>query len=305
MTRREYLENVNQDRGKQGLGGLELKSESNIFVPGDKSFDYYKNLALKEGFPLVSLVVPTYNLQNYILETIESVKNQTLDPSLYEVLFVDDCSTDDTFEVTRNAISGLENMSSIQTKDNGGSYKTKNYGIRSSRGRFVMLLDGDDFLEKEALQATLDFMANNPGVRYSYSQHRKVDGQGKILYERKGFDFSRDKLLNFNFVGAVECFEKDLFEEIGGYRNVYVEDYDFALRASEILNDQQIKRNPVMLYNHRLHQTGKTSGVNSARESAAKVIQESLSRKEGIQAEVEFSGYNEEGNTCFEWKEAS
>ena len=167
-----------------------------------------------------------------------------------------------------------------------------------------MLLDGDDFLEPNAIEATLDFMKDNPGTKYSYSQHRKVDSEGDLLYERAGFDFSRERLLNFNFVGAVECYEKELFNQIGGYRDVYVEDYDFALRASEVLRDNEIKRNPVMLYNHRLHSGGKTGGLDNARLSAANAIRESLYRKEGIVAEVNFNGYNEEKNTCFEWKRA-
>jgi len=91
---------------------------------------------------------------------------------------------------------------------------------------------------------------------------------------------------------------------VGGYRNVYVEDYDFALRASEILNPIEIKRNPEMLYNHRLHSLGKTAGTERAMQSAIDVIKESLSRKEGILADVNFSGYNQEKNTCFEWRRA-
>ena len=289
---------------KIGIKNLGNEKNLEFMIQGDKSFDYYKNLALKNGFPLVSLVVPTYNIEKYIPETINSIKNQTLDPTLFEVLFIDDCSKDNTLEITKKEINGLENMTSLKTQKNGGAFNTKNYGIRSSRGRYIMLLDGDDFLEPNAVEETLDFMKKNPLVKYSYSQHRKVDDKGNILYERKGFDFSRQQLLNFNFVGAVECFEKELFEKVGGYRNVYVEDYDFALRASEILDENQIKRNPSMLYNHRLHQNGKTNGVDFARQSAARVIQESLYRKEGIFAEVKFKGYNEERNTCFEWREA-
>ncbi|MBT4257607.1 glycosyltransferase [archaeon] len=280
-----------------------LNGKLDHVVPGDKSFDYYRSLVLREGFPLISLVVPTYNFEKYVGETIDSIKAQTLDSSLFEVLFVDDCSTDRTVGATVEGIAGIENASSIVTRQNGGSSRTKNYGIRSSRGRYVMLLDGDDFLEPTALEATLRFMEQNPGVKYSYSQHRKVDSAGKPLYVKEGYDFSRERLLNFNFVGAVECFNRELFLEIGGYRDVLVEDYDFALRASEVLGDGEIARNPQVLYNHRLHGGNKSEGKEVVRQSAIDVIRDSLRRKEGLVADVRFSPDFEvkEPYSCFEW----
>ena len=212
--------NLKKDISKKDL----LQTPSEYDVLGGKSFDYYKLISLNEGIPLVSIVVPTYNLGKYIPQTVDSIKGQTIDSSLYEVLFVDDCSKDNTLEVIHSEIKDIPNANSIKTNENGGAWFAKNYGIRSSRGKYIMLVDGDDFLEPHAVESTLEFMTRNPNLKYSYSQHRKVNAQGDPLYVRKGFDFSRNLLLNFNFVGAVECFDRDLFEKIGGYRNFYVED---------------------------------------------------------------------------------
>ena len=279
-----------------------FKQTIEIPVLGWKSFEYYRHISTKESFPLISIIVPTYNLAKFVPETVDSIRKQTANPDFFEVLFVDDCSQDSTREATLSEIKGLSNTFSIQTPANNGAWATKNYGVRSSRGKYIMLLDGDDLLESNAVESTLEFMAKHPEVVYSYSQHRKIDEKGNILYTRFGEDYSREKLLNFNFVGAVECFERNLFDELGGYRPFYVEDYDFALRASEKLGSDQIARNCNVLYNHRLHLNGKTNGVDKARESAARAIEESLKRKEKINAKVFFEGKNREQNTCFSWR---
>jgi len=276
-----------------------LSREIDIF--DGKSFEYYRHVSTKEGFPLISLIVPTFYLRKYIPETINSIKSQNFPNDLFEVLFVDDCSNDGTREVTVSEMKGLDNAFSIQTPKNMGAWNAKNYGVRSSRGKYIMLLDGDDLLEPKAVQSTLEFMSKHPEVDYSYSQHRKIDEKGRILYTRLGIDYSREELLHFNFIGAVECFKRTLFDNLGGYRNFYVEDYDFALRASEILGSNQIARNPSVLYNHRLHINGKTNGVETARNSAILAIKESIKRKEGLDVEVIFQGKNEERNTLFSW----
>jgi glycosyltransferase involved in cell wall biosynthesis len=274
---------------------------SNIVVPRGKTFDFYRLVSSSDASPQVSLVVPVYNLRKYIPEMVDSVRRQTADPGSYEVLFVDDCSTDGSFDVIRGEIGDLENGVALRTIRNGGSHATKNHGIRSSRGRHIMLLDGDDVLDPSAIESMMQFMKDNPAVKYSYSQHRKIDPKGDVLYERLGFDFSRKRLLNFNFVGAVECYERGLFDALGGYRDSYVEDYDFALRASEELSGDEISRNPKMLYSHRLHPSGKTAGIDFARNAAAMAIKDSLLRKEGVVADVKFNGSNSEKNTCFSW----
>ena len=274
-------------------------------VFGGKSFEYYRHVSAKDSFPLISIIVPTYNLAKFIPETVNSIKKQTADPGIFEVLFVDDCSQDLTRETTQTEIKNLFNAFSIKTPINNGAWATKNYGVRSSRGKYIMFLDGDDFLEPNAIESTLEFMAKNPKVAYSYSQHRKIDENGKVLYTRFGEEYSREKLLTFNFVGAVECLERSLFDELGGYKPFYVEDYDFALRASEILGSDQIARNPQILYNHRLHLNGKTTEIGRARESAAKAIAESLKRKEKLDVNVFFEGKNKEQNTCFSWRKVA
>ena len=287
------------------LGSKGFQHVTEIPIFGGKSFEYYRHISTKENFPLISIIVPTYNLEKFIPETVSSIKKQTANPGLFEVLFVDDCSQDNTRETTLSEIKNLSNVFSVQTPVNNGAWATKNYGVRSSRGKYIMLLDGDDLLEPNAVESTLEFMAKHSEVVYSYSQHRKIDEKGNILYTRFGEDYSREKLLNFNFVGAVECFERNLFDELGGYRPFYVEDYDFALRASEMLSSNQIARNCKVLYNHRLHLNGKTNGIIKARESAARAIEESLKRKEKINAKVFFEGKNKEQNTCFSWKKVA
>lgn len=251
--------------------------------------------------PLVSLVIPVHNFERFLANTIESVKNQTLDKNFIETIVIDDYSKDNSFQVLKNLITN--NMRLVKTNKNLKAYGTKNLGAKISKGKYVALLDGDDFLEPNALENTLEFMEKNPHIKYSYSQHRRVDCKGNFICDREGYDFLRSILLHRNIVGAMECFEKDLFCEIGGFRNVYAEDYDFALRASEILDDCEISRNPTIIYNYRIHGDNKSiSGLEFSRESTSNIIKESLKRKEKIDANVFWSHVTLDKYNYYGWE---
>ncbi|MEV6961114.1 glycosyltransferase family 2 protein [Streptomyces sp. NPDC051207] len=123
----------------------------------------------------VSVIVPVYNPGTYIEDCISSLQRQSLPPDEYEVIFVDDGSTDAT--PTRLDALAAEDprMRVIHQENSGWSGKPRNVGIDAARGEFVMFVDNDDYLGDEALERMYDYgVANGADVIVG-----KMAGQGR------------------------------------------------------------------------------------------------------------------------------
>jgi poly(ribitol-phosphate) beta-N-acetylglucosaminyltransferase len=101
----------------------------------------------------ISVIIPTYNLEKYILTCLESLKNQTLSQDLFEVIVADDGSTDKTVLVAQG-FHDIQNFRVLTCFDNRGPGIARNKGVKAARGKYILFLDGDDCLEHHAL-ATL------------------------------------------------------------------------------------------------------------------------------------------------------
>lgn len=101
----------------------------------------------------LSIVIPVYNVQSYISETILNVANQNTSYN-YEVILIDDGSTDDTVKVINGIISGLSNFK-LCLKENGGAGSARNLGIREAAGNYILFLDSDDLIKPTLIEETL------------------------------------------------------------------------------------------------------------------------------------------------------
>ena len=111
----------------------------------------------KNFSPAISIIIPLYNAEKYIGELLESILAQTFQN--FEVLVVDDCSTDNSRAVVENYLpkftmgGGCGKLKLIKTKKNSGNPATpSNLGIKSSRGKYIFLLDNDDAITRNALE---------------------------------------------------------------------------------------------------------------------------------------------------------
>lgn len=136
---------------------------------------------------LVSVIIPTYNVEAYITETIQSVQNQTYQN--FEILVVDDCSKDNTDIVIHELASKDPRIKYIRQPVNKGAAEARNRGITEARGRYIAFLDSDDLWDKEKLQCQIDDIKNN-NVAFSYTTYDFVDEnavpiKGAIKIKRK------------------------------------------------------------------------------------------------------------------------
>lgn len=97
----------------------------------------------------ISVIVPVYNVEDYIQECINSILKQSF--TEYEVILVDDGSQDKSISLIKNIIDSNENIKLI-TKKNGGLSSARNYGLKVARGEYVIFIDSDDFIEEHFLE---------------------------------------------------------------------------------------------------------------------------------------------------------
>src|SRR6476620_2111832 len=101
----------------------------------------------------ISIVIPIYNAANHLEVTLDSLRHQTLDSKDFEVICVNDCSTDNSKEIIMNYSELLGNIVLIDRCENaGGPAIPRNDAIEAARGEYIQFLDNDDFLGEEALE---------------------------------------------------------------------------------------------------------------------------------------------------------
>ncbi|MEN9519548.1 MAG: hypothetical protein RLZZ381_2136 [Cyanobacteriota bacterium] len=186
--------------------------------------------------PIISIVIPTYNSELTIQETIESIQKQTFTD--FEIIVIDDGSQDNTVDVVKNLVKS-ESRLKIFPYENGGVSVARNRGIEIARGEFISLLDGDDLWTPDKLESQLKALKNNPqaGVAYSWSNLIDEDGKflgsgGSPLYQGNVYQ----ELLHGNFLsnGSSILVRREAVESIGNFPTDYplASDWDFYLRLA-------------------------------------------------------------------------
>jgi glycosyltransferase involved in cell wall biosynthesis len=201
--------------------------------------------------PLVSVIIPCYNGETFLEETITSALVQTYHN--VEVIVIDDGSTDGSA-----AIAQKFPVRYIPQK-NRGLTPTRNRGIRESRGSYIVFLDADDRLRPDAIEAGLRAFAENPVCAMTVGDHLFVSHDGSHLSDSNKQCLPNshyEALLRSNFVEMISSvlFRKSALEKVGGFDTGLrvAEDYDLYLR---IARDNPICCHSSVIAEYRLHQT--------------------------------------------------
>lgn len=185
---------------------------------------------------LISVIMPVYNRAQTIELAINSVLQQT-NPD-FELIIVDDCSTDNTVEV----ISSIKDprIFYFQLKKNFGAASARNYGIKKSRGSIISFLDSDDYFEPDFLKISYETLQGTPpkvgfmwtGVRYHKGSKLQENSWVPTLRKNTYLTF----LYNLRIgTGAGICIKKEVFEMCGYFNENLpaAEDTEFFLRISQ------------------------------------------------------------------------
>ncbi len=193
--------------------------------------------------PLVSVVIPAYNHERWIAETLESVFSQTLTD--FELIVVDDGSKDRTVEIVGRF---RDERLKLVRQENRGTAAAINRGLGLSRGRYIAILNSDDLFKPERLEVLVALLESNPGKQISFSRVSLIDAKGVELADKApecgwlraaeaDYYKSGDLLLsllrdNFVCTSSNFLFRRHLLVEIGHFRDLrYVNDLDFLVRS--------------------------------------------------------------------------
>jgi len=182
--------------------------------------------------PKVSVIIPTYNSAQFITETLESVFAQTYKD--YEVIVVDDGSTDNTKEVLKPYMSKIRYI----YKENGGPASARNVGIKNAQGEYIAFLDSDDLWLPEKLEKQVEYFKSDPDVALVFSDCISF-GDEELIRKRKR-KYKGDvflHLLRENFIPTLTVIaKKKCFDEVGYFDTdkslISSEDYDMWLRIA-------------------------------------------------------------------------
>jgi glycosyltransferase involved in cell wall biosynthesis len=183
--------------------------------------------------PRVSVVIPTYNCDRYIVEAVESVLAQ--DGVECEILVIDDGSIDNTKEILQPYGDRLQYI----YQKNRGVAAARNLGIRIARGEFIAFLDADDFFLPDKLSAQVAVFDERPNLGLVHSGWQRVNSEGKPLMNvtpwEKIPDLNLETWLTWKPVlPSAMMFRREWLEYIGGFdpRFPPAEDTDLALRLA-------------------------------------------------------------------------
>ena len=149
---------------------------------------------------LVSIIMPSWNTGRFIAESIDCVLAQTY--KNWELLIVDDCSTDNTDEV----IAGYKDdkIKYFKNEKNSGAALTRNRAMREAQGEWIAFLDSDDLWTPEKLEHQIKFMNDN-GYSFSYTEYEKIDEEDQPLniYVTGPESVNKRKMYRYDYIGQL------------------------------------------------------------------------------------------------------
>lgn len=201
----------------------------------------------------VSVIIPVYNSEKYVEETIMSVLNQTY--SNIEVIIVDDGSTDLSGDIC-DRFAAEDNRVVVFHRENMGPSSARNYAIEMSSGTYILPVDSDDIIAEAYIEEAVSIIEANCDIGIVYCK-------AELIGDKTGLwnipQYSLPEMLIGNCIFATAMFRKADWKKVGGYSELMqngIEDYDFWLSILGI--GKAVYQIPKVLFFYRKH-TGSRS----------------------------------------------
>lgn len=237
--------------------------------------------------PLVSVIVPVYNGEQYLSEALQSIVAQSY--TKIEIIIVDDGSTDNSAKIAQSFSDAR-----YYYQENQGPGKARNFGIVQSRGELIAFLDQDDLWTPNKLAVQVAFMLENPQIDYVFAlqkiffdNHNKLPPAVLKLWEKeKIYQHAHAAYLPSSLMTRAAVFKKaGLFDEL----LINTSDFDWFFRAKDLGIKSCVI--PEVLLHKRFHGHNSCYQVQLSRSELLKVIRRSVHRRKGlVKAEAEPKG---------------
>lgn len=205
---------------------------------------------------LISIVLPVYNGEKYLKESIDSILAQTY--KNWELLIVDDCSTDSSAEIAKEYAEGDERINYYRNENNLRLPRNLNKGFRLAKGDYLTWTSDDNRYKPTALEKMYYALKKNQNAQFVFASCRVIDSEGTEVEYIMVDDKRKKEIIGHNIVGACFMYTRKVYEEVGEYNSEFtlVEDYDYWQRICAKFNAIVISE---ILYEYRWHEGALTS----------------------------------------------
>ncbi|MBR0471297.1 MAG: glycosyltransferase family 2 protein [Methanosphaera sp.] len=220
----------------------------------------------------ISIIIPVFNSEKYLDECLKSVIHQTF--TRYEIICVNDGSTDSSLIILEKYLQKYDNLK-VHNKENEGPGSARNYGLKHAKGKYVLFLDSDDWLEENTLETLYETAMENDSelVMFNALEHYKNNKTKNRTYhvikEDNNFrKFSFDYNNNINLVMNgyhIVCTKLHKLDFIKNYSLSFAEKDQFEdvlFHIKSMIYAKRISYTPEVLYHYR--RTGDNSRQNNA-----------------------------------------
>ena len=231
---------------------------------------------------MVSIIIPAYNAEKYIAETIKSVVNQTY--KNWELIIVDDGSTDNTVDVITGYMNKDFPINYVFQKNSGVS-TARNKGLSAAQGEYIALLDADDIWLENNLEIKISTLEKSKDIYWVYSSMYQINEKSNILKEApKGTDIDilNSILIWENEVVPGPCsnivFKRECYDNGCAFDPLFstAADQDFTIRLASKYKATYID---IPLWGYRIHQNNMSSNVSLMEKDHIGVYKKTLNSK--------------------------
>jgi glycosyltransferase involved in cell wall biosynthesis len=201
---------------------------------------------------MISVIMPVYNGEKYLRQSIESVIQQTYKD--WELIIVNDCSTDNSRDIMQSYADADSRIRIVDNSSNLKLPRSLNAGFREARGKYLTWTSDDNLYKPNALEELSGYLDYNFEIGLVYSDMDVVDDSLNFIGEQS---LESDRLLYADCVGASFMYRMKVIDKVGEYEpNMFlVEDYDYWIRISKQFKVGHLNKN---LYIYRVHNNSLT-----------------------------------------------
>lgn len=204
--------------------------------------------------PKVSIVLPTYNGEKYIRESIDSILNQTFTD--WELIIVNDCSTDNTVNIIQEYAEKDKRIKIINNKKNEKLPNSLNIGFREAIGEYLTWTSDDNVYLNRAIEEMVKFLEENLEYQMVCARMDFIDKNGNFMY--KHVEYSNLLMFYNDCVGACFMYRDKVLHEVGEYdpEKFCIEDYEYWMRIIKKYGNIGFLKET--LYKYRKHEESLT-----------------------------------------------